>query len=81
MLRTLSLAVALFVFAGTAVADCGAEHSARDVMTPDQQANASQAPTSAKVTSVANKVAAAKHAKKPVDKRSSDKLAANKVKE
>ena len=82
MLRTFSLAVVLFTFAGAAIADCGADHSARQVMTPDQQANASRVPATAKPDqSAASKSADAKHVKKPLDKASGDKLAATKVKD
>ena len=81
MLRALSLAVALFAFAGGAVADCGSDHNAKEALTQDQQANASQAPAAVKTAMpAANKTATtAKNVKKPVDKTAPDKVAANKV--
>jgi len=79
MLRMLPLAIALVVFASAATADCGADHSAKETLTPDQQANASRAPAAVKaVVPTAGRTADTKNAKKPVDKASSDKLAANK---
>ena len=76
MLRTSSLAVVLFAFAGLAMADCGAGHSAKQTLTNDEQANASQAPTVAKSALPAAKKPV-QAAKKPVgDKPSQDKIAA-----
>ena len=76
MLRALSLAIALFAVAGLAVADCGAGHSAKQTLTNDEQANASQAPTVAKTALPAAKKPV-QSAKKPVgDKPSPDKVAA-----
>jgi len=73
MLRTISLAVALFAFSGLAIADCGGAHSAKQTLTNDEQANASQAPTVAKTALPAEKKPT-QSAKKPVsDKPSSDK--------
>ena len=81
MLRTISLAAALFAFAGGAIADCGSDHSAKQTLTPDQQANASKAPTAVKTAlPAANRTATTKNAKKPVEA-SSDKVAANKARE
>lgn len=76
MLRTISVAFALFAFAGLAIADCGAGHSAKQTLTNDEQANASQAPTVAKTALPAAKKPV-QSAKKPVsDKPSPDKVAA-----
>ena len=80
MLRTVSLAVVLFAFAGAAFADCVDGHSAKETLTPDQQANASQAPTTAKTAIPTTKKAIdAKQVKKPVDKSSTDKVAVTKT--
>lgn len=85
MLRTLALAVALFAFAGASVADCGTGHDTKTMLTPDQQANASQAPAPVKAALPATKKtgdtksAKTQNAKTPVgDKAAVDKVAANK---
>ena len=48
MLRTFAVAIALVAFAGAATADCGDDHSAKEALTPDQQANASRIPATSK---------------------------------
>jgi len=79
MLRTFAVAIALVAFAGAATADCGDDHSAKEALTPDQQANASRIPaTSKNVVHATSKATGMKNAKKPVDRASSDKLAATK---
>jgi hypothetical protein len=81
MLRTVSLAIALFAFAGVAIADCGGAHSAKEALSHDQEANASKAPTVAKTAlpATAHKSVDVKNAKSPVKQKTSpDKLAANK---
>jgi hypothetical protein len=81
MLRTL-IAVALFAFAGSAVADCS-DHSAKETLLPDPQANASHNPSMVKgAVPIAKKTSDTKSAKKPVsDKTPPDKVATNKVRE
>jgi hypothetical protein len=79
MLRTLAVAIALVAFAGAAAADCGGDHSAKETLTPDHQANASRVPaTSKNGVHATSKTTDMKNGTKPVDKASSDKLAANK---
>lgn len=76
MLRALSLAVVLFAFAGLAIADCGAVHSAKQTLTNDEQAKASQAPTVAKTALPAAKKPVQSSKKSVSDKPSPDQVAA-----
>ena len=72
------LAFALCAYAGVGFADCGASHNAKQALSPDQQANASQLPTVAKTTLPIAK-APVQVAKKTVnDKPLPDKVASNK---
>ena len=78
MLRVLSVAVALCAYAGAGYADCGAAHNAKEALSRDQQANASQVPTVAKAILPAAK-APVQVAKKTVSNRPlPDKVASNK---
>jgi hypothetical protein len=55
MLRATSVLVALFAYAGLAVAECGAAHEAKSGATSDQQVHATQVPVAKTTKHIARK--------------------------